>query len=317
MSQHHDGATLTLVVNPSAGRGRAAKLLPSVTAALVAGLPNGSLKVISTTDWADSKRHCEEVVAAAAEESGVDGRFDSLVVMGGDGMMHLGLNAAAQTQVPLGVIPGGRGNDFCRGVGVGTDPLAAVQTILAGHLRRIDLASVSGKLVDGSEHRWVGCIVSTGFDGRVGYRADQMKRSYGGLEYVVATLAELRSFEPLAYRMIVDGVRREQTAMFIAVGNAAYYGGGMQACPNADLNDGLLDLPVINPVSRATLLRLLPSMFTGGFVKDPAAELLRAKEVVLDGDGLYAMADGEELGPVPVTVRAVRDALSIYVPGPQ
>jgi diacylglycerol kinase (ATP) len=316
MSRHRDGSTVTLVVNPSAGRGRAAKVLPSVTAALVAGLPHDSLKVIQTTDWADSRRCCQDVVAAAVA-SASQGRADSLVVMGGDGMMHLGINAAAQTDVPLGLIPGGRGNDFCRGVGVSTDPIAAVKTIIDGHQRRIDLASVTGKLVDGSAHRWVGCIVSTGFDGRVGYRADQMKRSYGGLEYAVATLAELRSFEPLAYRMVVDGVPREQTAMFIAVGNAAYYGGGMQACPNADLNDGLLDLTVINPVSRVTLLRLLPSMFTGGFVKDPAAELLRAKEVVLDGDGLYAMGDGEELGPVPVTVRAVSGALSIYAPVPQ
>jgi diacylglycerol kinase (ATP) len=316
VSQDSDEATVTLVVNPAAGRGRSAKLLPSVTAALVAGLPHDSLKVIRTTDWADSQRRCEEVVAAA-QKATATGRRDSLIVMGGDGMMHLGVNAAAQTDVPLGLIPGGRGNDFCRGVGVPTAALSAVQVIVGGHLRRIDLASVTGNLVDGGTHRWVGCIVSTGFDGRVGYRADKMKHSFGGLEYAAATLAELRSFEPLAYRMVIDGVAREQTAMFIAVGNAAYYGAGMQACPTADLHDGLLDLTVVNPVSRATLLRLLPTMFTGGFVKDPAVELLRAKEVVLDGDGLYAMADGEELGPVPVTVRAVRDALTIYVPEPQ
>ena len=91
----------------------------------------------------------------------------------------------------------------------------------------------------------------------------------------------------------------------------------MQGCPNADVSDGLLDITVINPVSRATLLRLLPTMFTGGFVKDPAVELLRAKEVVVNGEGLYAMADGEELGPVPVTLRAVPDALSIYIPAPR
>lgn len=316
MSQHRHGSTMTLVVNPSAGRGRTAKLLPKVTAALVAGLPSDTVKVIQTSSAAESKARCAEVVRAA-QATASDTRRDSLVVMGGDGMMHIGLNAAAQTEVPLGLIPGGRGNDFCRGVGVPTDALAAVQAIVDGVVRRIDLASVTGKLVDGTDHRWVGCIVSTGFDGRVGYRADHMKRSYGGLEYVIATLAELRTFEPLNYRILIDGVPREQTAMFIAVGNSAYYGGGMQACPTAELNDGLLDLTVINPVSRATLVRLLPTMFTGGFVNDPAVELLRATEVVLDGDGLYAMADGEELGPVPVTVRAVREALSVYVPAPR
>ena len=88
----------------------------------------------------------------------------------------------------------------------------------------------------------------------------------------------------------------------------------MHGCPNADVTDGLLDLTVVHPVSKATLLRLLPTMFTGGFVNDPAVEMLRAREVVVDGDGLYGMADGEELGPVPLTCRAVPDSLTVYVP---
>ena len=139
----------------------------------------------------------------------------------------------------------------------------------------------------------------------------------GGLVYAWTALAELSRFEPLPYRLIIDGVPREQTAMLIAVGNAGWFGGGMQGCPNADVTDGLLDLTVVNPVSRATFLRLLPSMYTGAFIKDPAVELLRAKEVVVDGDGLYAMADGEELGDVPVTLRAVSDMLSLYSPAGQ
>ena len=104
--------------------------------------------------------------------------------------------------------------------------------------------------------------------------------------------------------------------MFVAVGNAGWFGGGMQGCPDADVTDGLLDLTVIHPVSRATLLRLMPAIYTGKFVRDPAVELLRAKEVVVDGDGLYAMADGEELGNVPLTLRAVGDCLTIYAPDP-
>jgi diacylglycerol kinase (ATP) len=316
MTLHYNGATLTLVVNPSAGHGRAGRLLPRVTAALVAGLPSDSLRVVQAGSWSEARLRCIEAVENA-REAATEGRVDSLLVMGGDGMMHLGLNAAAGTQVPLGLIPAGTGNDFCRGVGAPTKALAAVQTIIAGHLRRIDLMSVTGKLLDGAEHRWVGSIVSTGFDGRVGYRANHLKHNLGALGYAASALAELSRFDPLPYRLLIDGVAREQTAMFIAVGNAGWFGGGMQGCPNADVSDGLLDITVINPVSRATLLRLLPTMFTGGFVKDPAVELLRAKEVVVDGEGLYAMADGEELGPVPVTLRAVPDALSIYIPAPR
>lgn len=312
MSLSFEGSTLTLVVNPAAGHGRAAKLLPAVTGSLVAGLPTETVKVVRAASWREAAAHCRAVVAGARVQN--SGRRDSLLVMGGDGMMHLGLNAAATTTVPVGLIPAGRGNDFCRGVGVPTSPTGAIEAIVGGALRRIDLMSVTGDLVDGSTQRWVGSIVSTGFDGRVGYRTNQMRYSWGNLGYAVSALSELSRFEPLNYRVRIDGVLREQTAMFIAVGNAGWFGGGMQGCPGADVSDGLLDITVINPVSRATLLRLLPSMFTGGYVKDPAVERLRAREAIVDGDGLYAMADGEELGPVPVTLRAVSDALSIYVP---
>ena len=222
MTLHYNGATLTLVVNPSAGHGRAGRLLPRVTAALVAGLPSDSLRVVQAGSWSEARLRCIEAVENA-REAATEGRVDSLLVMGGDGMMHLGLNAAAGTQVPLGLIPAGTGNDFCRGVGAPTKALAAVQTIIAGHLRRIDLMSVTGKLLDGAEHRWVGSIVSTGFDGRVGYRANHLKHNLGALGYAASALAELSRFDPLPYRLLIDGVAREQTAMFIAVGNAGWF----------------------------------------------------------------------------------------------
>lgn len=315
MALHYDGPTLTLVVNPAAGRGRARRLLPQLTAGLVAGLPDATLHVHQTTSFSDARLRCIQAVEKARPP--VEGhRRDALIVMGGDGMMHLGLNAAANTGVPLGLIPAGRGNDFCRGVGVPTQAVPAVEAIVSGHTSRIDLMSATGDLVDGAEHRWVGSIVSTGFDGRVNYRSNHSKVRLGALTYGFSALAELSSFEPLNYRLLIDGVARVQTAMFIAVGNAGWFGGGMHGCPRASVTDGKLDVTVINPVSRMTLLRLLPTMYTGGFVSDPAVELLRAEEVVVDGDGLYAMADGEELGSVPVTLRAVPDALTLYTPGP-
>lgn len=312
----HDPARLTLVVNPTAGHGRTGKVLPFVIAKLVAGLPKDSLRVEQATSWQEAQQRCLEVVANA-REARTNRRADSLLVMGGDGMMHLGLNATAGTSVPLGLIPSGRGNDFCRGVEVPTTWGAAVQTIVAGQTRRIDLMSVTGALVDGTTHRWVGSILSTGFDARVNYRSNHQKLRLGQLSYGFAALSELSRFEPLKYRLVIDGQTREQSAMFIAIGNAGWFGGGMQGCPNADISDGLLDITVINPVSRMTLLRLLPTMYSGGFVKDPAVELLRAASVEVDGDGLFAMADGEEIGPVPLTLRAVPDALTVYVPAPR
>lgn len=313
MALRYDGPTLTLVVNPAAGRGRARRLLPLLTAGLVAGLPDANLHVHQTTSFSDARLRCIEAVERA--RPAVEGhRRDALIVMGGDGMMHLGLNAAAGTGVPLGLVAAGRGNDFCRGIGVPNDLPGAIRTIVAGHTLRMDLLETTGRLSDGAERRWVGSIVSTGFDARVNYRTNHLRWNFGQLSYTWSALAELSRFEPLPYRLVIDGEPREQTAMFVAVGNAGVFGGGMRACPDADVTDGLLDITVINPVSRFTLLRLLPRMFDGGFVHDPAVERLRAREVLVDGDGLFGMADGEELGAVPLRLRAVPDMLSVFVP---
>ncbi|MCW5953116.1 MAG: diacylglycerol kinase family lipid kinase, partial [Propionibacteriaceae bacterium] len=274
-------------------------------------MPGANLRVFQTTSFADAR--LRTIAAVEGARPVVEGRRpDALLVMGGDGMMHLGLNAAAGTDVPLGLIPSGRGNDFCRGAGVPTETMAATQAIIGGLTRRIDLMEAAGNLVGGAERRWVGSVVSTGYDSRVNHRTNELTWSLGGLSYAWTALAELTVFEPVHYRLVIDGVHREQSAMLVAVGNAGYFGGGMWVCPRADVTDGLLDITIVNPVSRMTLLRLLPSMFTGGFVKDPAVELLHAREVIVDGGGLWGMADGEDLGQVPLRLCAVPEQVSIY-----
>lgn len=200
----YDGPTLTLVVNPTAGRGRARKWLPKVATALLTGLPGANLRVFQTTSFADARLRTIAAVEGARPQ--VDGRRpDALLVMGGDGMMHLGLNAAAGSEVPLGLIPSGRGNDFCRGAGVPTETMAAVQAIIDGLTKRIDLMEATGELAGGAERRWVGSIVSTGYDSRVNHRANQLTWSLGGLSYAWTALAELTTFEPVHYRLVIDG----------------------------------------------------------------------------------------------------------------
>lgn len=315
MIKHFDGPTLTLIVNPAAGRGRAKKVLPQVCSELLMGMPGANLRVFQTTDYPQARlRTIAAVEAARPQVPGV--RPDAVLVMGGDGMMHLGLNACANSPVPLGLIPCGTGNDFCRGIGVPTNPVAAAKLIIRGVTQRVDLMKATGMLEGGATQRYVGSIASTGFDSRVNLRTNIMTWPHGAPRYALAVLAELSVFEPLRYRIRLDGRPRTQDAMFIAVGNAGYFGGGMKILPNADITDGLLDVTIVHPVSRATLLRLLPTMYGGGFVHDPAVELLRAKTVDLDGDGLFAMADGERLGPVPLRLEADPGVLTIFVPGP-
>ncbi|SMO68471.1 diacylglycerol/lipid kinase family protein [Propioniciclava tarda] len=300
---------LTLLVNPSSGRGKARRLLPRVVAELGRLLPDADVTVRLTTDYADARAQASRVIG---EASGSDG----LLMMGGDGMTSIGLNAAAQSGVPLGIVPAGTGNDFCRGVGLPTTVDQALAVIAAGHTEDLDLMSVDGELVDGSQRRWVGSILSSGFDEKVNWRNNHLPISLGAPSYAYSVIIELAKFKPLAYRIEIDGVPRELDSILIAVGNAGVFGGGMKGCPDADVRDGLLDVTIVHPVGRGTLIKLLPRLFDGTFAKHPAVELLRATEVGIDGDGLFGMADGEELGRPPFTCRAVPGAIRLYTPAP-
>jgi diacylglycerol kinase (ATP) len=293
---------VTLVVNPSSGRGRAQEALPQVAGKLRdAGL---EVEILLSRDFPEAQFMTRHAVASGA---------DVLAVMGGDGMMHLGVNTCAQARdagndrVVLGVIPAGTGNDFARGLGLDpTDPAAAAAVIGAGVHRPLDLAWVNDRYIAG--------VVATGFDALVNRRANSLPWPKGSLRYPLATLAELRVFAPLTYRLTTDGVVRELEAMLIAVGNTSSYGGGMRICPDADAEDGLLDLTIVHPVNRLKLLRLLPLMYSGRFVRDPCVEQLRAEQVTVEGPGLVGFGDGEMIAAAPLHITARHRALPVFVP---
>jgi diacylglycerol kinase (ATP) len=293
---------IRLVVNPAAGKGRALELLPLVAGRLRDG--GGNVEILLSRDFAEA----QSMTRLAIQDDA-----DVLAVMGGDGMMHLGVNtvAAAQLSGPnrttLGLIPAGTGNDLSRGIGL--DPhnaVAAAAVIAAGHRRFIDLARVGDT--------FVGAVLATGFDALVNRRANQMPWPRGSTRYAVATIAELRVFSPLRYRLILDGEVREQLAMLVAIGNTSSYGGGMLICPKADPYDGLLDVTIIHPVGRLKLLRLLPEMYSGKFVRDPCVEQLRVREVRVEGPGLVGFGDGEMIAAAPLTVCCVPRALPVFAP---
>lgn len=297
---------LTVVVNPSAGRGRARRRLPQVRDYL-SGLPGVDLRVLIAGDYADAQALADKAVAEASGS-------DALVVMGGDGMASIGLNAVATSGVPLGVLPAGTGNDFCRGVGLPTRLHDALRVVGTGVTRDVDLMSVDGDLTGGERRRWVGSVLSTGFDEKVNWRTNHLPINIGAPSYAFSVVAELRTFRPLQYRLVVDGVPRELDAILVAVGNAGVFGGGIRVCPDARVDDGLLDVTIVHPVPRALVFRLFRQLFTGEFTQHPAIEVLRAREIAVDGPGLFGMADGEDLGRPPFTARAVPGALRLLVP---
>ena len=303
MNQLAKPRLLTLVVNERSGGGRAGRMLPKVARRLREQVPTAELHIISSSSWTEA----EKLTRAAALEARPG---DALLVMGGDGMAHLGLNAAAGTEATLGLIPAGTGNDFARGVGVPRTVDEAVGVIVAGRTRTVDLAHISN---DTFPRRYVGAVVSTGYDARVNRSTNHIRLRLGALSYGYIAMRELASFSPLHYDMIIDGVRRRQEAMLVAVSNTGIFGGGMRIAPEADPTDGLLDVTVVGRVSRTTLLRLLPSMYSGAFVKHPCVEQFRARSIELAGEGLFVMGDGEELGEVPVRVECVPGVLKVFV----
>lgn len=308
---------LTLIANPAAGGGLGRRLAEGVAGRLSALMPDTRIRTLLSRSWADAEARLAEEVGQSLEDPDPGSR--AVVVMGGDGMAHLGLNAVAGTPVGLGVIPAGTGNDFCRGTGLPGRIGAAVAAIASGRSGAVDLARVTGLvrtadgLAEGS--RWVGSVVSTGYDARVNHGANELRLRLGSLSYAYVALRELSRFAPLHYRIETDGRVRELDAMLIAVGNAGWIGGGMQICPGADVTDGRLDLTIIHPCSRGTLVRALGSVYTGGFVRLSIVERLRARSVTVDGEGLVAMADGEDLGRVPLRIECVPGALNLLGAG--
>jgi diacylglycerol kinase (ATP) len=256
-------------------------------------------EILLSRSFAEAESMALEAVAVGS---------DVLAAMGGDGMMHLGVNACAgQYATSLALIPAGTGNDLCRGLGLPPfDAVAAAGLIKGGRLRRVDLSRVNG--------RWVGAVLATGFDALVNHRANAMPWPKGSLRYPLAVLAELRVFAPLGYRLTLDGEVRELETMLVAIGNTTSYGGGMRICPQADPTDGRLDVTIIHPVSRGKLLRLLPQMYTGKFIRDPCVELLRAVDLLVEGPGLVGYGDGELIAAAPLRVHCEPEAVGIFVP---
>jgi diacylglycerol kinase (ATP) len=157
-------------------------------------------------------------------------------------------------------------------------------------------------------------VLASGFDSIVNERANSMRWPKGQMRYNLATLAELRVFEPLPYSLILDGERWQGPAMLVAVGNGPSYGGGLRMCEGAVLDDGMLDVVIIKPLSKIGLLRVYPRLFHGTHVTHPAYEHHRVAQVSVAAPGIIGYADGERLGPLPMTIEAAPAAVTVYAP---
>lgn len=285
---------VALLANPTAGKGRGSQLSLRVAARLrAAGL---RVRELRTPDADEALALCRSAVA-----DGVDG----LVVVGGDGTVHLGLQAVAGTETPLGIVPGGTGNDIARCLGVPLkDPVAATDLVVRGRTMPVDAARCGD--------RWFLTVLAAGFDAVVNERANRMRWPRGQMRYNIATVAELRTFTPLPYVIETDGTTHHLDAMLVAVGNGASFGGGLRICEGADLHDGMLDVVIIRPVSRLGLVRTYPKLFTGTHTDHPQYQRIRARRVTVAAPDVVGYADGERLGALPLTVECVPDAVKVF-----
>jgi YegS/Rv2252/BmrU family lipid kinase len=292
-------APVCLIVNPSAGGGKAGRLAPDVERALrEQGL---EVRRVDTRDLAHARELAEQ--GARARET--------VVALSGDGM--IGVVADVLRDFPgavLGVLPGGRGNDLARVLGIPKDPIAACAVIARGVPRAMDLGEVAGQAFVG--------IASVGFDSVANRIANEAPAWLGNLVYAYGALRALASWRPARFEIELDppGERLSFTAYTVGAANSKTYGGGMRAAPDAMLDDGLLEVVVLESLSKlAFLTKVLPKVFKGTHVELPSVHVFRAAEVEISADRPFTMyADGDPIGELPVRVRAVRGAVSVLVP---
>jgi diacylglycerol kinase family enzyme len=330
-------APVCLIVNPSAGGGKAGRALPDVLIAL----EGHGLRV--RTELTRDLDHARELARSAAFAG------ETVVCLSGDGMV--GAVADTLREIPdalLGVLPGGRGNDLARVLGISGDPVQACATIAAGFSRRLDLGEVSPRAGTGGR-AFVG-IASVGFDSDANRIANEAPTWLGELVYAYGALRALWSWRPACFEIELTGSLtphsgrqapsgaysphsggqaegREQgddspserhsfTAYTVGAANSKTYGGGMRAAPDAILDDGLLDVVVLENISKLEFLtKILPKVFKGTHVREPGVKVFRAREVSVSANRPFTMyADGDPIGELPVTVRAVPGAVRVLVP---
>lgn len=292
---------LGVLINPSAGNG--AGRIEGQKA--IAELQRES-EVLDLTgnSMAESKANAKNAIENAL--------IDGLVVVGGDGMTHLGINLCADADIPLGIVAAGTGNDAARALGLPIGDAVAGARVVINNLRQPRLVDLVKARSSVGEFWYFGSL-SVDFVALVNQRANSWKWPKGPSRYKWAMIAELAAFKPVQYRAVIDGVEKNFQAMLCSIGNSPYFGGGMKVSPKSKIDDGFLEVFIVNKISRLELLKVFPKVYTGEHVTHPAVEFIQAEEVVLSAEkNMPAYSDGEPAGFAPVSAKIVAGALKVY-----
>lgn len=288
-------STVHLLLNPSVTTKRRAAVDAAISRALTA----------RGHDVVELRPPSREAIASTVTEARRAG-VTRLLIAGGDGLVHYSLPAISGSDIAVGIVPVGTGNDFARALGIPTDIEDAVEAALAEPVA-VDLIST------GSGHL-AASVLTGGFSARVTERANEVRFPPGQQRYTVASLIELRKLKPTELELTVDGERHRLSASLFAVANTRYFGGGMAICPDARPDDGLLDVTVVGSTSRFEFARVLPTVFSGRHVRHPAVSVFRGHTIELSTSA-ELWADGERLdrknGDLTTTLTAAPGALRV------
>jgi diacylglycerol kinase (ATP) len=293
-----------VIVNPTAGGGRAGRLVPWLRERLEQR-PDAELRVTRRAGEGES-------IAADA----VSGGHDRVVAVGGDGTVQEVINGLlAGTGGQLGIVPIGTGNDLARSLGLPSEPAAAWTVAMGRHTHQVDAARARNGM---GEERWFASAGGIGFDAQVAAAMAANRRWRAGRAgYVLTTLAELRRFENRPVTITLDGEPFSRSVLFVAIANGQYYGGGMKIAPGAQPHDGRLDVCVVADVSRLTALREMPNLYRGMHVRNPAVSMHTARTIRIEGHARTLIhLDGEPFGTLPLHVRLEPGVLSIATLAP-
>jgi len=283
-----------LLVNPSAGGGRAGKLVATASAALTDG--GVDHRIVMTTNIEHGRSEAREAAS----------RGESVIVMSGDGLIGQVGGELAETGVAMGIIPGGRGNDFARVIGIPDDVEEAAGIIARGQTRRIDVGEAGGA-------RFL-CIASCGFDSDANRMANESWLR-GPLVYAYAGIKALIRWKPARFELSLDGEALTFTGYTVAAANSKAYGGGIFLAPDARLDDGLLDVVITADTPKLRFLSGLPAAFKGKHVSRSEVTMRRCRELRIQADRPFSLyGDGDPIAELPVTVRLLPAALDVIVP---
>ncbi len=287
-----------IIFNPTAGAGRSQKVMQAVESHLK--LKNEDYQVAETK----YKRHAAELARDAVGKG-----YTGILSVGGDGTLLEAASALYDTDEILGIIPAGTGNDFRRAVGVSKDPIEALEAILRGHSRKVDMGCLGGNTPFLN-------VAGTGFDVEVIRNTEKVRRIFtGGLAYFIGILLSLFKHKNVSMTLTVDGQTLQRKVLLVAVANGKCFGGGLQVAPDASVFDGRFNILIINQVPRWRILFELPKLKKGLIEKISVSEQLMCSEIAISSETpQYFEIDGDVIGQTPARLKIKPSALRVFCP---